>query len=165
MFGIKSKIKKLIGIKSEVQKSELDILVEKGLTVGKTSLETIYSVEGIDHLFPWLITIGENVIISADVRILAHDASSANFCGYSKIGCVNIGNKVFIGTKTTILCGVTIGDNIIVGANSLVVNDLEGGWVYGGVPAKKIERISDDISKKEDDKSNTTYFFQNFLYW
>lgn len=51
---------------------------------------------------------------------------------------VIIGNNVWIGAKATILLGITIGDNAIIGANSLVNKDVPEGAIVGGVPAKVI---------------------------
>ena len=44
---------------------------------------------------------------------------------------------MFIGSNTTILAGTKIGDNVIIGAGSLVKGNISGGGVYAGVPAKK----------------------------
>ena len=54
---------------------------------------------------------------------------------------VSIGDGVFIGANVTILRGVNIESLSIVGACSLVVKDLNKGFVYAGVPAKKISII------------------------
>ena len=40
-----------------------------------------------------------------------------------------------------ISAGVTIGDNVVVAANSVVISSLESDWLYGDVPAKKIKPI------------------------
>jgi len=40
-----------------------------------------------------------------------------------------------------VLKGVTIGDNVIVGANAVVTSDVESGTVVGGIPAKVIKRL------------------------
>ena len=79
------------------------------------------------HVF--LITIGDNVTFAPRVHILAHDASTKELTGYTKIAPVNIGNNVFIGANSTVLMGVNIGDNVIVGANSLVSKDIPDGCV------------------------------------
>ena len=42
---------------------------------------------------------------------------------------------------TTILKGTNIGDNVIIGANSLVNKSVDSFSIYGGVPAKKIKSI------------------------
>lgn len=54
---------------------------------------------------------------------------------------VIIENNVWVGAKTTILCGKTIGMGSVVGANSVVTKDVEPHSVVGGVPAKIIKRI------------------------
>ena len=55
---------------------------------------------------------------------------------------------MFVGTNTTILADVHIGSNIIIGAGSLVNKDLEGGWVYAGVPVKKICSFETFVEKR-----------------
>ena len=97
-----------------------------------------YSWEGLDGGWPWLISIGDNVTISSNVNILAHDASTCHVGCHTKLGRVSIGNNVFIGAKATVLCNVAIGDNVIVGAGSVVTKNLDSGFVYAGNPARKI---------------------------
>ena len=55
-----------------------------------------------------------------------------------KIGCIEIGDNVFIGSNTTILGNVRIGSNVIVGACSLINKDVPDNSVVDGVPAKVI---------------------------
>jgi dTDP-4-amino-4,6-dideoxygalactose transaminase/acetyltransferase-like isoleucine patch superfamily enzyme len=55
-----------------------------------------------------------------------------------------------VGTSSTILCGVTIGVNAIVGAGSVVTRDIPANTVFAGVPARFI-RSTDCESKKSDD--------------
>lgn len=53
-----------------------------------------------------------------------------------------LGKNVWVGSNATILQGVTIGDNAIVGAGSVVTKDVEAGTVVGGVPARLIKPIT-----------------------
>lgn len=46
-----------------------------------------------------------------------------------------------IGTSTTVLCGVTIGENAIVGAGSVVTKDVPPNTVVAGVPARIIRKL------------------------
>jgi acetyltransferase-like isoleucine patch superfamily enzyme len=46
-----------------------------------------------------------------------------------------------IGTSTTVLCGVTIGENAIVGAGSVVTKDVPPNCVVAGVPARLIRKL------------------------
>jgi len=48
---------------------------------------------------------------------------------------------VSIGTSTTILCGVTIGENAVVGAGSVVTKDIPPNVVVAGVPAKILRKV------------------------
>lgn len=56
-------------------------------------------------------------------------------------GEIVIGKNVWIGDKCTILGGVTIGDNVIVGANAVVTHDIPPYSVVGGNPAKVIKQL------------------------
>lgn len=111
-------------------------LIERGLKVGKNT--AINSGFNIDSAWPWLVSIGDNVTISTNVTILAHDASTNIVQQSTKLGRVAIGSNVFVGTRTVILCGVTVGDNVVIGAGSVVTHDLPSDGVYAGVPAKKV---------------------------
>jgi acetyltransferase-like isoleucine patch superfamily enzyme len=51
---------------------------------------------------------------------------------------VNVGNNVWIGYGACILRGVTIGDNAIIGTNSVVTKDVPANAVVGGLPARLI---------------------------
>ena len=57
-------------------------------------------------------------------------------------GEIIIGNNVWIGDKATILAGVTIGDNVIVGANSVVTKDIPSNTMVAGVPAIIIKSLN-----------------------
>jgi len=60
----------------------------------------------------------------------------------NRIGKIIIGNEVVIGINTVVMPNVSIGEGAIVGANSLVIRDLEPWGIYAGSPCKKIsERI------------------------
>lgn len=48
---------------------------------------------------------------------------------------------MWIGSNSTILPGVTIGDNAIVGAGAVVTKDVPANTVVGGVPARKIKSL------------------------
>ncbi len=61
-------------------------LIKQGMVIGK-NFERLNNVL-IDDSHCWLIEIGDNVTLAPRVHILAHDASTKMFLGYTKIGCV-----------------------------------------------------------------------------
>jgi len=115
-------------------KLRLKWLVKRGLKLGANCYIVRSAI--IDASLPWLISIGDNCTISANVTILAHDASIKRYLGYSKIGVVTIGNRVFIGVGAVILPNVHVGNNVIIGAGSVVTKDIPGNSVVVGNPAK-----------------------------
>lgn len=107
----------------------------------------------IDWNWPWLISVGNNVTLASGVKILAHDASSAKAGVKTKVGIVDIGDNVFVGANTIILPNVRIGDNVIIGAGSVVTHDIPSNNVYAGNPAKRISSFDDFKSKHNENKS------------
>ena len=127
-----------------------EIMDEEGVTRKEAEKilegECAFSSKSIKSEFE----IGDDVTLAPRVHILAHDASTVHYLGYAKIGRVIIGNRVFIGASTIVLPNVKIGDDVIVGANSTVTKDLEGGFVYVGSPAKKICSTDEYIKKNKE---------------
>ncbi len=122
-------------------------LIRMGMTVG-TNFERLCGTI-LDPSHCWLITIGDNVTIAPRVHVLAHDASTKKWLGYTRIGKVTIGNNVFIGAESIILPNVTIGDNCIIGAGSVVTKDVEPGTVCAGNPARALGKIDVFIEKNK----------------
>ncbi|TMN77037.1 MULTISPECIES: serine acetyltransferase [unclassified Pseudoalteromonas] len=58
-----------------------------------------------------------------------------------------IGDNVYISAGARILGGITIGNNVIIGANSVVIRDVPPNSIVAGVPAKIIKTIDEDIYK------------------
>lgn len=57
-----------------------------------------------------------------------------------------IGDYVWIGNHVYICAGITVGDNCIIGANSVVTRDVEPNTVVGGIPARLLHHKSDYVS-------------------
>ena len=96
---------------------------------------------------PYLVTLGDHVMLAgAGTQFITHEGAHWVLKGKDPekyrytfgYGRITVGNNVYIGTRCTILRGVTIGDNVIVGACTLINKDLAPGGVYAGVPAKRI---------------------------
>jgi len=68
---------------------------------------------------------------------LTHQVSIMNVRG---VGRATIGNNCYFGPGCKVLGAVTIGDNVVVSANSVVVTDIPSGATVMGVPARVISR-------------------------
>lgn len=87
------------------------------------------------------------MLLSSNVKLLAHDASTCYAGAHTKIGTVKIGNNVFIGANSVVLCNTRIGDNVIIGAGSVVTCDVPSNSVYAGNPARLICSFEDFQAK------------------
>jgi acetyltransferase-like isoleucine patch superfamily enzyme len=96
------------------------------------------------------IEIGENVVIGGNTVIYDTDFHSlkpdiridkTRDKQEAKKGKVTIENNVFIGSHSTILKGVTIGENSVIGACSLVSRDIPPNEIWGGNPIVFIKKI------------------------
>jgi len=114
----------------------IDNLVHNGLKLGKNVF--IVDTFFFDPSHCYLISIGDNCTICPNVRLIAHDASTFNFSGYTKFGRIDIRENCFIGDSTIILPNVTIGSNSIIGAGSVVTKSIQPNTVAAGNPAKPI---------------------------
>lgn len=103
-----------------------------GMKVGKSTSFGLMVM--VDIFFPELISIGENTVIGYNTVILGHEYLIKEY----RKGQVIIGSNVMIGANCTILPGVTIGDNAVVSAGSLVNRDIPSNAMAGGVPVKLI---------------------------
>ena len=108
----------------------------------------------VDLTRPCLISIGDQVQFTQGLTILTHGYDWVvlrNVYGevLASSGPVNIGSNVFIGYNTTILKGVSIGDNCIIGAGSLVNKSIPPGTVAAGNPARVLCTIDDYHRKRQ----------------
>ena len=93
------------------------------------------------------VFIGDHVMIGPNVLIstVGHPLSPQkrrDYCAFAKP--VRIGNDVWIGGHVTILPGVTIGDNVVIGAGAVVTKDIPANSLAMGVPARVVKEIPDD---------------------
>ena len=90
------------------------------------------------------VTIGDDCFIGPNVSIYTacHSTDPAERNSRREWARpVSIGNNVWIGGSVTILPGVNIGDNVTIGAGSVVVRDIPSDCVAAGNPCKKIKDI------------------------
>jgi len=85
------------------------------------------------------LSIGDNVDISAGVQIYSHDTVKRARSGGKEpveYAPTRIGSRVYIGPQSVIQRGVTIGDDVTIGAMSFVNRDVPGGTSVWGIPAR-----------------------------
>lgn len=95
---------------------------------------------------PYLITIGNHVQVTDNVYFFTHGGGWVfrnEFPEIDFFGKIVIKNNVYIGSGSYILPGVTIEDNVIVGARSVVTKSVPSGMVVAGNPAKIVCAIED----------------------
>ena len=92
-------------------------------------------------LYPNLIRIGNHVRMAGNVSFLTHDMTHNVLNKYKNgnlrenVGCISIGDNVFVSSGVIIHQGVSIGDNVIIGAGSVVESDIPSNSVVSGSPA------------------------------
>jgi acetyltransferase-like isoleucine patch superfamily enzyme len=118
------------------------------LTVGKgvmicafVKLNTNYSIK-----------IGDDVGIGEYVDIWTHGAYPAILNGFpSEFGPVEIGSHVWLPAKSTVLANIKIGNNVVIGVNSLINKNLPDGCFAAGMPVKIIK---ENVYPNRDPKLN-----------
>jgi acetyltransferase-like isoleucine patch superfamily enzyme len=99
----------------------------------------------LDRVYPDLITIGDHTSIGDRSMIMVHAAIPSNSrlrkIYPRKVSPIRIGTGVWIAPGAIVLQGVTIGEEAVVGAGSLVLRDVPPHTVVGGVPARVIKEI------------------------
>lgn len=103
-----------------------------GMRIGENCL--ISRTAKLDLTHPRGISIGDNTAIAFEASILSHDFVNERHVE------TRIGSNCFIGGRSMIMPGVTVGDNAIVGAGSVVYADVEPGTIVAGNPARVVER-------------------------
>lgn len=111
-------------------------MVSRGLRLGRDVY--INETATVDPDFLWLISIDDEAVIANHAHIIAHDASTRHFTGFTRIAQVHIGKRVYVGAGAIILPGVTVGDGAVVGAGAVVRQDVEPGAIVIGNPAYSV---------------------------
>jgi acetyltransferase-like isoleucine patch superfamily enzyme len=116
--------------------------IQKGATIGKNCKISSHSFicEGVhieDNVF-----IGHGVMFTNDLfpRATNPDGSAQTEADWKVIETI-VKKGASIGSNATILCGITIGENALVGAGSVVTRDVAPNTVVAGVPAKFIKTL------------------------
>lgn len=88
------------------------------------------------------IVIGNDCLITYGTRILSHDGASLMIDPKDTgEGKVTIGDNVFVGVNAVIMRNVTVGSNSVIGAGAIVTKDVPPGVLVAGNPAKVIREL------------------------
>ena len=99
---------------------------------------------------PYLIKIGNNCQITRGVLFFTHGGAGAVRKWYPKFdtfGKITIGDYVYIGCNSIVLPGVTVGNNVLIAAGSVVTKSIPDNVVVGGNPAKIICSIESYLDR------------------
>ena len=124
--------------------SNVFILNPRNLEIGDNSI-----IGANSEIFNYSkFIIGDNVDIGTQLYVNTnnHNVSNPNLKLNNKINPISkkieIGNDVWLGARVSILSGVVVNSRVVVGAGSLVTRNLDSGYIYAGVPAKKINQLT-----------------------
>lgn len=97
------------------------------------------------------VTFGDNVFVAPNCTFstAGHplDAEQRNQ-GLEYAYPITVGDNVWFGASVTVLPGVTIGSNVVIGAGSLVNRDIPDGVVAVGNPCRVLRKITEEDKKK-----------------
>ena len=101
----------------------------------------------------WMLTIGKNFQCTGGVNILTHDYGwSVTKAVYGdvlgSVRPITIGDNVYVGRNAMILAGAKIGNNVIIGANSVVTGNIPDNCVAVGSPCKPLYSLEEYHRKR-----------------
>lgn len=124
-------LNKLSGLRNFLVSARRRLLVRVfGMDIDPTVQMSLSAT--LDKTFPKGVHIGEYSYLAFESRILTHDRTRGLYLH------TRIGRNCFIGGRSMILPGVTIGDNCVIGAGSIVTRDVPPNSIVAGNPAKII---------------------------
>jgi UDP-N-acetylbacillosamine N-acetyltransferase len=119
-------------------------VIDKTALVSSKATIGISSFVGKSAVINSLAKIGTGVIINTGA-IIEHECVIGDFSHVAPnatlAGNVTLGNKVFFGVGAVAKQGISIGDNSIIGAGSVVISDIPANEVWVGNPARKMKDL------------------------
>ena len=142
-------------IKSKLARNNYEIMNDYYRKCGVKIGESVLICTDISKGEPYLIEIGSGTTISTEVAFVTHDYSIRNLSKdfANLFGKIKVGNNCFVGERAVLMYGVTLADNIIVAAGSVVTKSFkEENVIIGGNPARIIGTW-EKFYEKEKEKS------------
>lgn len=128
---------------------------KRGISIGSGCVFRSSNTAYIDTMRPSLVSIGNDVDMNRNFTIMTHDYSHKVFVPIygeflSSSGPVTIGNNVYFGVNVTILKNVSIGDNCIIGACSVITKSIPSNSVAVGSPCRVLCTIDEYYQKRKN---------------
>jgi len=125
-----------------VNKIRVNCHLKRGVKIGSGVMIGMGCV--LDHAFPEYITMEDNTALAGNVYIICHSNPYEHFKGklLSYVAPVTLKKGSWVGVNSTILPGVTIGENAIVSAGAVVSTDVPPNVIVAGNPAKIIKKFN-----------------------
>lgn len=108
------------------------VLNPEGLTLGERTDIGAFTLLAAKH----------GILIEDEAQIGSHCAVYSHSTIDGKQGTVTLKRNCRIGTHSTVMPGVTIGENAVVGAHSFVNKDVAANTTVAGVPAKPLKKLN-----------------------
>ena len=116
---------------------EISVGKEGRLKIG----ENVFINQGARIVATTTVTIGSNTHIGDEAIIIDNDFHGIKKGSPPKKGPIDIGSNVWIASRAIILRNVKIGDNSVIGANSVVTKDVLPNCIVAGNPARIIKQL------------------------
>ncbi len=153
-----TKLRKVIGRKFvylvRFRGNKIAYLRYLGARIGEDC--AIYTTIGNFGSEPWLIEIGNHVMLASGVVLMTHDGSSRLFrdrfsdmnARYgNRFGTITIHDDSFVGLNSIIVPNITIGPDSLVGTGSVVTKNVEPNTVVAGNPARFICSMDEYVER------------------
>lgn len=144
-------------------------LRKKGIQIGDDCFFQSPKTAVVDTTRPLLVEVGNHCYFLENFTLLTHDNVAKVFGPLKQdfipsSGKVVIGNNVYFTRNCTVLKGVTIGDNCIIGYGSTVLKSIPANSVVAGTPAKVICSVDEYYERRKKESLNEAFDLVKTIY-